>query len=99
MMHLAVAQQYWDSVRRGEPLDPEMALLRALLQDAVYEYRKYASACDRRGQRRFREAEAWFKEGRCDWIFSFRNVCEHLGVNPDYILRGLSESRLSHPKT
>jgi hypothetical protein len=88
----SATRQYLDSVRRSEPLEPEKALLSAMLQDAIHDYRKYAQARDRDGAERFREAEAWLMKNGDDWIFSFRHVCEYLGLNPDYVRRGLREA-------
>lgn len=88
----SAAQQYLDSVRRSEPLEPEKALLSAMLQDAIHDYRKYAQVRDRDGKERFREAEAWLMEGGNDWIFSFRHVCEYLGLDPNYVRRRLRET-------
>ena len=89
----SAAQQYLDSVRRSEPFESEKALLTAMLQDAIHDYRKYAQARDRDGRKRFREAEAWLMKGGNDWIFSFRHVCEYLGLDPDYVRRGLREAK------
>ena len=101
----AVAHQYLDSLRRTDRLEPEIGLLRALLQDAIYDYRKYAHARDCIGRERFREAEAWLMGSSDDWIFSFSSVCEHLGLDPNYIRRGLrehkeaeSDSKTSHSR-
>jgi hypothetical protein len=88
----SVQQQYLDTVRRSEHLEPEKALLVAVLEDAIHAYRKYQKARDRVGKERFREAEEWIMEGGNDWIFSFKNVCELLGLNPDYVRRGVIES-------
>jgi hypothetical protein len=83
--------QYFATFRRGEHLEPEKALLMAILEDAVHCYRKYRAARDRAGRERFREAEQWIMEEGDDWLFSFENVCELLGLNPQYIRRGLRE--------
>ncbi|HVO91955.1 MAG TPA: hypothetical protein VMT22_03895 [Terriglobales bacterium] len=90
---VSVAQQYRDTFRRSEHLEPEKALLAAMLEDAVHDYRKYAQARDRDGRERFREAEDWLMENANDWIFSFRHVCEYLGLDPDYVQRGLREAK------
>lgn len=37
----SVQQQYLDTVRRSELLEPEKALLVAILEDAIHTYRKY----------------------------------------------------------
>src|SRR4030095_2241610 len=83
-----VMQQYLDAFRRSEYLGPEESLLVAILDDAVQEYRKYYRAHDAKGKRRFREVEEWVMHERDGWIFSFGNVCELLGLDPDYVRRG-----------
>lgn len=85
-------QRYFDVFRRSEPLEPEKALLLAVLEDAVHCYRKYATARDRSGKEYFREAEEWIMGGGDGWIFSFENVCDLLGLDPQYVRRGLSLS-------
>lgn len=98
----AVTQQFLDATRRSERLEPELALLRAILEDAIYDYRKYANSHDLSGRRRFREVESWLMGENEDWIFSFQSVCEHLGLDPNYVRRGLLEQKSGakphHPK-
>jgi hypothetical protein len=89
----SAAQQYLDTFRRSEHLEPEKALIAAILDDAIHEYRKYRRARDPKGKERFREAEQWIMHERSDWIFSFENVCECLGLDPDYIRHGLRETK------
>lgn len=88
----SVAAQYLDTFRRSEPLEPEKALLVAILEDAIDTYRKYRGARDRLGKDQFREAEEWLIGGGDDWIFAFDSVCELLDLDPSYIRRGLRES-------
>ena len=89
----AAVQQYLDTFRRSEHLEPERALIVAILEDAVHNYRKYREARDREGKERFREAEEWLMEDGNDWIFSFDHVCEFLDLAPDYVRRGLRETK------
>jgi len=88
----SVRGKYLDTMRRSEHLEPEKDLLLAILEDAIYSYRKYRRARGRERKRQFREAEHWIMGGGDDWIFSFNNICELLGLAPDYIRRGLRES-------
>ncbi len=88
----SMVEQYLDTFRRGEHLDPEKSLLAAILEDAVGEYRKYNRAHDPNGKKRFREAEEWIMRGGNDWIFSFDNVCDLLGLDAEYVRRGLRET-------
>ena len=83
--------QYFATFRRSEHLEPEKALLMAILEDAIHCYRKYRAARDRAGRERFREVEQWIMEEGDDWLFSFNNVCELLGLDPQFIRRGVRE--------
>jgi hypothetical protein len=86
-------EQYSSTYRRGAFLEPEKALLLAILQDAIDCYHKYRSAKNREGKEMLHEAERWLMKDEDDWIFSFRNVCELLGFDPEYIRRGLLEEQ------
>lgn len=72
---------------------PECQLLWAVLEHAVEEYRKYASATSRRGKRLFREAEAWLMQDDPTWLCSFVSICNVLGLDPDYLRTGLRRWR------
>ena len=84
-----VTQQFIDTLRRSEHLEPEKALAAAILEDAIHEYRKYRRAQHATGKARFREAEHWLLHPGNGWIFSFENVCGLLGLDPEYIRREL----------
>jgi hypothetical protein len=88
----SMAQQYFSTFHRSEHLEPEKALLVAILEDAVYECHKYRRARDPQGKERFHVAERWILDDSDNWIFAFRNVCELLGLDPAYVRRGLRES-------
>ena len=88
--------QYLSTLRRSEHFEPEKALLRAILEDAIHCYRKYQTAQSRSGRDRFREAEAWIMRSRNNWIFSFANVCQLLGLDPLYVRQRLREQP-AHP--
>lgn len=82
-------QQYLNTFRRSEPFEPEFVLLQAILEDAIHLYQKYRSAQNRMGRERFREVEDWIKGSSGDWIFSFENVCQLLGLDPSYLRQKL----------
>ncbi|MCZ6450135.1 MAG: hypothetical protein O6918_04625, partial [Deltaproteobacteria bacterium] len=78
--------QYLDTVSRKSHLDPEKKLMLAVLEDAVACYQMYVSVRDGKGKSLFLEAEEWvLMEQNDDWLFSFGNICEALGLNPQYI--------------
>ena len=87
-----VEQRYLDTFRRSEPLEPEKALLLAILEDAIHCYRKFAGSRSPAGRAQFCEAEAWLMGGGDDGVFAFDSVCEILGLDPEYVRRGLREA-------
>ena len=87
-----VEQRYLDTFRRSEPLEREKALLLAILEDAIHCYRKFAGSRSRAGRKQFREAEQWLMGGGDRWVFAFDSVCELLGLDQEYVRRGLRES-------
>jgi hypothetical protein len=81
--------QFFDRVRRRTEHDGERRLMIAVLEDAVDVYRKQAGARDPRGEQLFREAEEWIEDPDRTWLFSFRNICDVLDIDADYLRRGL----------
>jgi hypothetical protein len=84
-----IPEQYLQSFRRLTHLQPEKRLMLAVLEDGVACFQKYLTARDGRGKRIFRETEEWVLEEPSERLFSFANVCETLGLNPDYLRHGL----------
>jgi hypothetical protein len=72
---------------------PECRLLWAVLENAVDTYMKNAAATGRRGKRLFQEAEAWIMQDDPTWLCSFISICHVLGLDPDYLRRGLRRWR------
>jgi hypothetical protein len=85
-----VPEQYLDTLRRKLPLEPEKKLMLAVLADAIACFQKYVFARDGKGKMLFQEAEDWVQDTNSDWLFSFANVCETLGFNPDCLRQGLA---------
>lgn len=93
------AGQYFDIFRGRAQLAPERALVLALLEDAIHCYRQYRRAHDRAGRQKFSEAEKWITRQGRDWVFTFDNVCELLGLDPQYVRRGLKECEKKYART
>jgi len=68
---------------------PEKRLLLAVLQDAVITFQRHTTSARRRGQRLFREAEDWIVSDDVGSTCSFRNVCDALGFDSEYLRQGL----------
>lgn len=63
--------------------------MHAVLEDAVNCVRQGLQATGHRKQRVAREAEDWVLSDDAEWPFSFLNICAVLGLDPQYIRRGL----------
>ena len=68
----------------------EGRLMLAILQDAVDCYQRHALARNPRHREEFEEAKAWITSSDSDWVFSFENICNVLGIDPDYVRSGLA---------
>jgi len=63
----------------------------AVLEDAIACFQKYVFARDRLGKALFHETEYWIQDTNNDWTFSFVNVCETLGFDPEYLRQGFAQ--------
>ena len=88
-MPFVVEIEYLEKQHRRSFHEGEIGLMLAILEDAVNCYVKYAPAKDRKGGQQFEEAEEWIFEKHSDWLFSFENICEILGIDPEYLRHGL----------
>jgi hypothetical protein len=70
------------------PLQPEKRLMLAVLETAVGDFQKYATARGGRGRQLFSEAQAWF-ESTADRSFDFENICQALGIDASYVRAGM----------
>jgi len=79
----------------------EKGLMLAVLENAIEDCQKYVLAIDKKGKGLFDAAEAWILETDSPSFFSFKNICEHLELDPDYIRKGFmrwKEAQRSRPK-
>jgi hypothetical protein len=73
----------------GATLEREQALRAAILENAVKDFQRYFVARKRKEKRQYQEAVDWILGKSSDWLFSFENVCEEIGLNPSYLRRRL----------
>lgn len=86
--------QFFGALREKGFVEGEKRLMAAVLADAVDCYMKQAFSEEPRGQQLFKDAEAWLLEEQTSrWFFSFINICDVLGLEPDYLRGGLAEWR------
>jgi hypothetical protein len=88
-----VADQYLESFRRGASFEPEKELMLAVLEDAVKTLQDHRTASGGPKKRLFEETEEWFFSDDAGWVFSFVSVCSALGLDPDYLRKGISRWR------
>lgn len=86
---LSIEGDFLESLHKKTRREGEEALILAVLEDAVDCFQKYVMARDRRGATLFREAEEWILDEDADWPFSFEQICETLGIEPNYLRQEL----------
>ena len=79
--------------RRKSPLSSEKRLMLAVLKSALESYQEFAFADDAKEQEMFDEAAAWIASSNDEWLFSYRSICENIGVDPEYLRRRLRQWR------
>ncbi len=82
-------EQYLDTYRRKLHLEPEKKLMLAILEDGIACFQKYLFARDGKGKALFREAETWVEDKGGEAVFAFDSVCESLGLDSEYVRRGM----------
>jgi hypothetical protein len=86
---MLLSAQYFENLRRRTHLEPEKRLMLALLEDAINCYQDNLISRSGKKKRLFEDTEQWVLRTDGDWIFSFDNVCDALGLNPEYVRQGL----------
>ncbi len=81
--------QYFSRLRSRSSLEPEKALMLAVLEDAISCFKDNVSAENGNKKLLFNEAEEWILQKGTDWIFSFDNICEVFELNPQYVRHAL----------
>ena len=92
-----LAEEYVEQLRRRSYDEGEKKLMLAVLQEALNNFVQSVSAKDPVGRQSYDEVERWFLEDESEWLFSFKNICDSLGMDPAYLRTGLirlRESRL-----
>lgn len=61
----------------------EVKIRYRILRDGIREFRKHAFSTTPRGVAIFQETRAWILSNESEWPYSFSNLCEVLGVDPE----------------
>lgn len=95
-----IESQYQSTQTRQLPMDPERVLMLAVLRDAVSCYQDHVGARHKPKRLLHLEAEQWILDRDRSYLFSFDNLCDALGYDPDYMRAGIErwkETALARP--
>jgi len=82
--------QFYAMFKNSQCREPERRLMVAILEDAVSCVSTDLHRCNLRQRKQYEEAKAWVTtDDESEWIFSFKNICEVLGMDPSYLRHGL----------
>jgi hypothetical protein len=77
--------QFYGTSGLSRKLEGEKRLMIAILKDAVECLNKYRGARSSLGRSQYQSAIEWVKDTSTDWLFSFTNICDFLGFDPEYM--------------
>jgi len=81
----------WGAERgHNAALQPEKRLMLAVLSDAIELVLRDGGAVNTRKAVLIRRAAEWISSNDRGWAFSFVNICEALGVEPERLREGLA---------
>jgi len=77
--------QFYGTGGLSRKLEGEKRLMIAILKDAVECLDKYRGTRNSVGRSHYENALEWVQDKGTDWLFSFTNICDLLGFDPDYL--------------
>jgi len=77
--------QFYGNGGLSRKLEGEKRLMIAIFKDAVECLDKYRGSRSSSGQSHYQSALEWVQDKGTDWLFSFTNICDLLGFDPDYL--------------
>jgi hypothetical protein len=83
--NLNIDGAFLDGVWRTGARSNEERLMLAVLEDAIDLFFRYLRAKEEKGRENFQEVERWILQKNSNWIFSFENVCDYLGISTSYL--------------
>jgi hypothetical protein len=91
--------QFYGTGGLSRQLDGEKRLMIAILKDAVECLNKYRGARSSLGISQYQNALEWVEDEGTEWLFSFNNICDLLGFDPDYLRKVLIEKEGRHTRS
>jgi hypothetical protein len=83
------SSEVFHTFKTSSYLEPERFLMLAVLQDAITCLEKHGPFGSGGNKSLFDEAMGWILSEDNDWLFSFNNVCEAVGLSAGYLRRRL----------
>lgn len=80
---LTLPEQYFDRQRMDDGMGAEKSLMYAVLKDGIRCFYKHVGATRRKYRKMSAEAEEWLLDDTYDYPFSFRVICDTLGIDAD----------------
>lgn len=77
--------QFYGNGGLSRKLEGEKRLMIAILKDAVECLEKYRGSRSSAGKVSYQTAIEWVEDTDTDWLYSFTNICDLLGFDPDYL--------------
>ncbi len=77
--------QFYGSGGLSRKLEGEKRLMIAVLKDAVECLEKYRGSRNSVARSNYKNAIEWVMDNGTDWLFSFTNICDLLGFDPQYL--------------
>lgn len=77
--------QFYGNKGLSRQLEGEKRLMLAILKDAVECLEKYRESTGSYGRDLYHDSLEWVEDKDTGWLFSFTNICDLLGFDPDYL--------------
>jgi hypothetical protein len=77
--------QFYGANGLSRKLEGEKRLMIAVLKDAVECLEKFRGSRSSSGRIHYDNALEWVEDTSMDWLFSFNNICDFLGFDPNYM--------------
>lgn len=92
-------EQFFNPRVNMRAIRPEIALMQAVLEEAMICLQGHFGLRGRRGRRLAQEAEAWFRSEDAHWPFAFISICEVLELEPMAVREALLRWRGNPERT
>lgn len=77
--------QFYGNGGLSRKLEGEKRLMIAIMKDAVECLEKYRGSHTSAGKISYQAAIEWVEDNDTEWLYSFTNICDLLGFDPEYL--------------